>query len=362
MYEGRELYLANLDWHASEKDVKQAFKKYGYVESVRILKKINGSSKGMGFVVFRDKEAATAALEMNLTDFRNRTLNVSVSTDNKSARPTLVTSDATSQRGSGSPAPNHPTATESNGNNIINDNNAASPISNASITSRDKDNSAQRAEIQSRTLALLNIPDTINDGRIRSLCAPYGDLVRVQLRPLHGGAVIEYKDVNSVGKASLGLQGHEIAPGRHLSIGSVAALNRAKGEFRSDRLSERSKNTNTIPNTSASTSTSANANSLLQQSGMPIRRPRQPDASRRGGRGGLGATKRTHVLPPPPPSLKPGDAAAAAGDADPKSGNVSNDGMKVDTGPADGEHEKQAAALPPKRSNAEFREMLLKKK
>ena len=356
MYEGRELYLANLDWHASEKDVKQAFKKYGYVESVRILKKINGGSKGMGFVVFRDKEAATAALEMNLTDFRNRTLNVSVSTDNKSARPTLVTSDATSQRGSGSPAPNHPTTTESNGNNIINDNNAASPISNASITTKDKDNSAQRAEIQSRTLALLNIPDTINDGRIRSLCAPYGDLVRVQLRPLHGGAVIEYKDVNSVGKASLGLQGHEIVPGRHLSIGSVAALNRAKGEFRSDRLSERSKNTNTDTNTS----TSANTNSLLQQSAMPIRRPRQPDANRRGGRGGLGAMKRTHVLPPPSPSssLKPGDADGDA-HADIKGGDVSNDGMNVDTDPTDRDHEKQAAALP-NRSNAEFREMLLK--
>ena len=54
-YEGRELYLANLDWNATLGEVKRAFSKYGTVEKVRIPKKVNGSSKGIGYVVFSNK-------------------------------------------------------------------------------------------------------------------------------------------------------------------------------------------------------------------------------------------------------------------------------------------------------------------
>ena len=55
MYDGRELYLANLDWKATRADVKQAFRKYGSIESVRIPKKVDGTSKGIGYVVFGNK-------------------------------------------------------------------------------------------------------------------------------------------------------------------------------------------------------------------------------------------------------------------------------------------------------------------
>lgn len=55
MYEGRELYLANLDWNATKKEIKQAFSKYGNVENVRIPTKVDGSSKGIGYVVFSNK-------------------------------------------------------------------------------------------------------------------------------------------------------------------------------------------------------------------------------------------------------------------------------------------------------------------
>lgn len=55
IYEGRELYLANLDWKADRADIKKAFSKYGKIESIRIPTKANGSSKGIGYVVFRSK-------------------------------------------------------------------------------------------------------------------------------------------------------------------------------------------------------------------------------------------------------------------------------------------------------------------
>lgn len=55
MYDSRELYLANLDWKITRADIKQAFKKYGSIESVRIPTKVDGTSKGIGYVIFRSK-------------------------------------------------------------------------------------------------------------------------------------------------------------------------------------------------------------------------------------------------------------------------------------------------------------------
>lgn len=59
MYDGRELYLANLDWKSTREDIKQAFKKYGSIESVRIPTKVDGTSKGIGYVIFRSKVSPT---------------------------------------------------------------------------------------------------------------------------------------------------------------------------------------------------------------------------------------------------------------------------------------------------------------
>ena len=55
LYEGREVYLANLAWTATKADVKKTFSKYGKVEDVRIPTKVDGSSKGIGFVAFSTK-------------------------------------------------------------------------------------------------------------------------------------------------------------------------------------------------------------------------------------------------------------------------------------------------------------------
>jgi len=55
IYDDRELFLANLDWNASQGEIKKAFSKYGRVEKVRIPKKIDGKSRGIGYVVFSNK-------------------------------------------------------------------------------------------------------------------------------------------------------------------------------------------------------------------------------------------------------------------------------------------------------------------
>ena len=62
VHEGRELYVANLDWSATEDEVKTVFSKYGKVEKVRIPRKLDGGSKGMGFVVFSNKVNQSSVL------------------------------------------------------------------------------------------------------------------------------------------------------------------------------------------------------------------------------------------------------------------------------------------------------------
>jgi RNA recognition motif-containing protein len=55
MHEGREVHVANLDWSATEEEIKEIFSKYGKVETVRIPRNVQGNSKGMAFVGFSNK-------------------------------------------------------------------------------------------------------------------------------------------------------------------------------------------------------------------------------------------------------------------------------------------------------------------
>ena len=55
LYDGREVYVSNLDWSATEEEISQVFSKYGRVERVRIPTNVAGKSKGIAFVVFSTK-------------------------------------------------------------------------------------------------------------------------------------------------------------------------------------------------------------------------------------------------------------------------------------------------------------------
>ena len=261
---------------------------------------------------------------MNLTTFGSRVLNVSISTNDKSKRQQnrIITSTATSQRGTTSPAPHL------NGDH----HNIASPTPPTDTASQSKS-----AEIQSRTLALLNIPDTINDARIRALTEPYGELVKVSLRPNHQGAIIEYKYEASVGKASLALEGHEIVPDRKIRIGTVSELNQQKADHHSDRIQ---------------VGVAAKTTNAQLQGPTTIRRPGQP-GTRRGGKGGLGI-KRGGVGLSGPRATNNGGVGKDADLNGTGGGEKSKDGDVNGTG--EGEEKTQA------KSNADFKAMFLKKK
>ena len=257
MEERREVYVKNVNWSATENDLKDLFSKFGNVESTRIPRNVGGSSKGFGYVVFSSPEEANAALALHDTDYRSRTLHVELSS--KGAGKRKATTIVNRVGRSATPS------MEANG--------AAGSPSAVSMTSTDDTREAV-ANRHARTFALMDVPDTVNDSRIRSLAENHGSLVKVTLLPQHQGAILEYVDENDAGKAQLELQGFEIAPGRKLRIGGVNEMRKEKAEYKTSKTQVGKANPE-----SGGQATIENFQSLA-----PIRRPGQ-QGPRRGGLG-----------------------------------------------------------------------------
>ena len=112
---------------------------------------------------------------MDSVKFRNRVLHVSFSTNDKEKRQANRIITNGSQRSTASPTPRRGSTTT----------NEESPAPSA-------DKAAQIADIRSRTIALLNLPDTVNEARVRVLAEPYGELVKVSMRLNNQGMLTPY--------------------------------------------------------------------------------------------------------------------------------------------------------------------------
>ena len=75
------IYVGNLSWSMTDDDLMNLFTQHGSVTSAKILKdKMNGRSKGFGFVEMEDDEAAKAAIAaLNETEVQGRKLIVNES-------------------------------------------------------------------------------------------------------------------------------------------------------------------------------------------------------------------------------------------------------------------------------------------
>ena len=75
------IYVGNLSWSMTDDDLMNLFTEHGTVTSAKILKdKMNGRSKGFGFVEMEDDEAAKAAIAaLNEVDVQGRKLIVNES-------------------------------------------------------------------------------------------------------------------------------------------------------------------------------------------------------------------------------------------------------------------------------------------
>lgn len=214
MEEGREIYIYNFHWKMTEADLRTAFKDYGMVQAVRIPRDTGGRNRGKAWIVFSTKEEAEAALTMNGAELRGRSLHVEKST--KPGVKRQATTIISRVERSKSPST------------------AASPAAESIASAEDVQKT--HGERQERTIALMDVPHTVNDARIRALVEKYGKLVKLSLRPDHQGAIIEYVDSHDAAKASLSLEGHEIDPGRKLRVGTVPEMLRQRAERTSDKI------------------------------------------------------------------------------------------------------------------------------
>ncbi|XXH03263.1 hypothetical protein Hte_009661 [Hypoxylon texense] len=215
--EGREIRVKNIDPSASESDLREVFGKYGKVGNVRIVTNMGGKHLGTAYVVFEKKEDAQSAIELDKTKFKSQILVVELS------KETNFKPFATNRgdRASASPAPS------GDGDVTMADGPSTSYGGGQKPTPR---------EIQERTMAVMNVPDTVNDARVRALVEKYGEIVKLVLRPDHQGAIIEFADPATVGRAALALEGYEIVPGRKLRTGDAKDLFKEKSEIREDKI------------------------------------------------------------------------------------------------------------------------------
>ncbi len=59
----KKVYAGNLSFITTEENLQKVFSIFGKIESVSIIKdKINGNSKGFGFVTFEEENAAAQAV------------------------------------------------------------------------------------------------------------------------------------------------------------------------------------------------------------------------------------------------------------------------------------------------------------
>jgi len=86
---GAKLYVGNISFQATEKDLEELFEKAGHVESVKIITDpYSGQSRGFGFVEMSSNDEAKRAIEMfNGKGFKQRELVVNEARPQRSKGP-----------------------------------------------------------------------------------------------------------------------------------------------------------------------------------------------------------------------------------------------------------------------------------
>jgi nucleolin len=73
--------VRGLSFQATEDDLKELFAECGAVDSVNLLKRPDGTSKGVCFVRFTDEKSLAAAIEFSGSEHMGRTLTIEKSKD-----------------------------------------------------------------------------------------------------------------------------------------------------------------------------------------------------------------------------------------------------------------------------------------
>lgn len=218
--EAREVYISGLSAVVTDDEIRNLFSKYGTVQRVNVPRTMAGKNRGFGYVEYESQEQAQRAVaELAYTKLGNQVLEVKISKVSNvklRAQSIIHNRDSTSFTTANCGVDNH-------NHNVM------------GSSSQHGQPGPTAADIISRTIALMGLPDTLNDARLRALIEPFGAVIRLVLQPSHGGATVEFIDAATAGRASLQLDNMEFEDHR-LRIGTVEELRHAQAEWRDDRI------------------------------------------------------------------------------------------------------------------------------
>jgi RNA recognition motif-containing protein len=205
--EGREIFVKNIDRHAAEEEVKAFFAQYGEIESFHLLRNVKEELTGTGFFVYIDAGGAETAVESaNQKPFRDRVLTVQLSTPKGKIAPLdrMRKQDILIKHSSVTPEP-----TARNGDNADRRGSDVS-MSTAPVAQADEDS---YKTVRERKVAIFNLPDTVNDARVRAAMERYGPLTKIQMRRNIQGAIIEFANLKDAFNVRQGVDVSSLGPG-----------------------------------------------------------------------------------------------------------------------------------------------------
>lgn len=246
--DGRTVFVGRLNFKAKEEEVKAAFAGYGSIELVRmpLHESMKNRNKGIAFVTFASPDEAQAALDMDGKKIKDREIKVEIAKDeqNRSVRQESVLSVTA----------NSSTPAKLNGSV---DAHLASPAPDLSSSTEPR---------SQRTIFLTQVPDTVNEARLRQVAAKHGSVIKCVLKTNHQGALVEYATVAQAGEAALALDGYEIDPGRQIRVVSENEMKTQKPEKKADTFASRPKPKSSAP---------APASGFIKRPTQPGNRPRK---------------------------------------------------------------------------------------
>ncbi|KAK5133507.1 hypothetical protein LTR08_007644 [Meristemomyces frigidus] len=212
--EGREVFVKNVDREVDDSEIREFFGQYGTVVSANMVKLVNGKRTGTVFVVFTTAEEANKALEADNKPLGDRILHVEMSSakaDGRAAPQDRARKEDVIMKHVGASASPDPDAGAGR---------RGSDVSMASA-SQPADQEAYRT-VNERKIAIFNLPDTVNDARIRAAMETYGPIVKMQLRRGDHGAVVEFTNVKDAFNVRQGVDCSALGP--EVKTGEVADL------------------------------------------------------------------------------------------------------------------------------------------
>ncbi|KAF4550517.1 RNA recognition motif-containing protein 14 [Elsinoe fawcettii] len=204
--EGREVHIANIDHDATEKDIRELFSEAGEIESLRMMRSATGKFTGSAFIIYTSADGAQDALKLNNKPHMSRIIRVTLATDKTSRdaankkHGTTKIFDAAGGK-SASPGPEGASA------------GSPSAETESADTARTK---------RERSIALLNLPDTVNDVRVHDFFVTFGPIRKLTIRRDKAGAIIEFVNVADAGKVGMNIDASALGP--ECKVGDVPTL------------------------------------------------------------------------------------------------------------------------------------------